>query len=1235
MIQKIGKYQIIERIGRGGMGSVFKAHDPVLERSVALKVISPDIEVTDALRTRFFREAQACARLNHPNIVTVYDLAEVDGHLFIVMELLEGEELRGIISRRKPIALEDKLAIMIQVCDGLAYAHQRGVVHRDVKPGNVFVLHDGSVKIVDFGIARIMNSDSDLTRKGLVMGTLRYMAPEQAQGRADQRSDVFSVGAVFYELLVYRQAFPGDDPMVILEALRSHPPPLLHEVDPAIPAELGKVIAGALTRDPQQRLAELGTMRRELDRIRRRLVDEAERLRTSLEPLLAEARRLHAAVVEQAGRGPALVEPVLPERADVAALRAFEPRLTATIERLRRVLADAAALEPKVARGLELVRDGKVEAAMRELESVLEALPQHERATAALAEARGQLGEERRREQARVDTLRGQVSEARRDAEQVGAVNDAAATWGTAELMVREAEAALEDESHAKGLERFEAALQLYRRAATEAREAGRRRARATVDAARHEVVGAREIAAGLEAPVTAAEPWGSAVAHEARATAAAERLEWTNALEHLAAARRQYEHAAEVARADLRRREREAATDGQERMKQLRQVAEEVEAHEHARAEWRAAESARTAGEAALAQQDHRTAAERFEDARQDLRRAIDESRAAVQTRRRHAAETSRARAAAARQLAEQARASTLAAERWHAAEDKQRQGDFALQRGDFTGAQTLFADAGRAFDDAADIARREQLKVSAPAPMVTRTELPTPGSPTEATRVMPADEATRLAETRLIPGPVPHEAGAPSAPRQGAVGARGAGIVAPRHSRRRSTTIALAAMAIIALVVVGLSVVWAPWRPTPTETAAKAKRGAAEALQQQVVEARQAAEKAGAPQRAAAPFQRAATAEARGDAARKARDWAGAEAGYFEALQSYQEASAEAVARREPETGREADREGVNRHLAAVESAQAAASGARQKAERAERESLASIQDARKAQDADATRRAREEDTRARDDAARKLKADQERAAIEERERARKAEEVAALERKQRADADARREIDRMRRELAPRRDQAVKSEADVLAKDLFESGAAKEKEAEQLANALDVSGARQPYADAGNRYDEARLRAVEVGEQRKQANSERSRMETAKGQASAVPPKPTPEPPSTATPFPPFAGSDAETEIKKVLDQWKRAFETKDLALVQRLRPAMKDEELRRLGETFENARSYQLDLRVETLKIARDEAQARTFKRDVMTARDGQIHQSESTVTVVLRRQGGGWTIADIK
>src|SRR5215468_1413350 len=137
---RFGKYQVLERIGRGGMGTIFKAHDPVLDRLVALKVISTEVEVTDELRARFFREAQACAKLNHPNIVTVYDMGEDDGRLFIVMELLEGQELRRLIARRAPLALEDKLAIVRRICEGLHYAHQRGVVHRDVKPANILLL---------------------------------------------------------------------------------------------------------------------------------------------------------------------------------------------------------------------------------------------------------------------------------------------------------------------------------------------------------------------------------------------------------------------------------------------------------------------------------------------------------------------------------------------------------------------------------------------------------------------------------------------------------------------------------------------------------------------------------------------------------------------------------------------------------------------------------------------------------------------------------------------------------------------------------------------------------------------------------------------------------------------------------------------------------------------------------------------------------------------------------------
>src|SRR5439155_2906395 len=280
MIQTLGKYRVIERIGRGGMGTVLKAHDPVLDRTVALKVISADVDVTDDLRARFFREAQACARLTHPNIVTVYDLADVGGRLFIVMELLEGDELKQVIAQRRPLPLETKLSVMAQVCDGLGYAHQRGVVHRDIKPSNIFILKNGAAKILDFGIARITSgAEAGLTRTGLIMGTLRYMAPEQAQGQADHRSDMFSVGSVFYEFLTYRQAFPGEQPMEILEALRAQEPPQLNEVDPTIPAELAELIARAMQKDPARRFQDLLEMRDGLDALRRQLVEAADELR--------------------------------------------------------------------------------------------------------------------------------------------------------------------------------------------------------------------------------------------------------------------------------------------------------------------------------------------------------------------------------------------------------------------------------------------------------------------------------------------------------------------------------------------------------------------------------------------------------------------------------------------------------------------------------------------------------------------------------------------------------------------------------------------------------------------------------------------------------------------------------------------------------------------------------------------------------------------------------------------
>ena len=268
--EAVGKYRIVHRIGRGGMGLVFKAHDPSLDRLVAIKLVSADLEISDEVRARFFREAFACAQLSHPNIVTIYDMGEDDGRLYIVMEYLEGVELSHLIRRRDALTVEAMVSIMVQVCDGLHYAHGKGIVHRDVKPGNILLLPSGDVKIVDFGIARIA-ATGGLTKSGVLMGTLRYMAPEQMWGRADERSDIFSIGSVFYELLAGRPPFDGDNPMAIMEQIRAAEPVPLAEIDPAIPPEIVAIVEQAMRRDPADRFDDLEQMRTSLEEVQRSL----------------------------------------------------------------------------------------------------------------------------------------------------------------------------------------------------------------------------------------------------------------------------------------------------------------------------------------------------------------------------------------------------------------------------------------------------------------------------------------------------------------------------------------------------------------------------------------------------------------------------------------------------------------------------------------------------------------------------------------------------------------------------------------------------------------------------------------------------------------------------------------------------------------------------------------------------------------------------------------------------
>jgi serine/threonine protein kinase len=344
MFQRIGKYEVIDQIGRGGMGTIFRARDPILERSVALKVIS-DLEVTPELRSRFFREAQACARIAHPNIVIVHDMGEDDGRLFIVMELLDGEELGRVIARHEQLSLPEKLSIVRQLCDGLHFAHQKGVVHRDVKPANILLLRTGRVKIVDFGIAQLAGAATqrDLTRTGMIMGTIRYMAPEQVRGQADRRSDIFSVAAVSYELLSGHPPFSGNDPLQILEQLRTATPPRLTEMDPNLPSDLADVIARGIQKEPSARFADLEQMGRELARIQRDLAAEAERVDASDRP------RSFAPALPVAAPAPPPVAMAPPASASELAVPAGPPQ--PKNERVRASSASGPRRLPRVAIG--------------------------------------------------------------------------------------------------------------------------------------------------------------------------------------------------------------------------------------------------------------------------------------------------------------------------------------------------------------------------------------------------------------------------------------------------------------------------------------------------------------------------------------------------------------------------------------------------------------------------------------------------------------------------------------------------------------------------------------------------------------------------------------------------------------------------------------------------------------------------------------------------------------------
>ena len=259
----IGRYQLLEKLGQGGMGIVYRAVDTLLQRVVAVKVISAAIGEDPEPRERFFREARAAGQLSHKNIITIHDLGEHEGQPYLAMEYLTGQDLAARMGTPPRMSLRRKLEVATEICEGLEYAHTHGVVHRDIKPGNIFITDAGTVKIVDFGLARLMASD--LTRSNMMMGTVNYMAPEQIRGeRVDHRADIFSSGVVLYELLCGRRAFEGDSFATTLYKILEIAPEPLQNIDSALPTEVVHIVDRALAKARDERYQNMGELLRDL-----------------------------------------------------------------------------------------------------------------------------------------------------------------------------------------------------------------------------------------------------------------------------------------------------------------------------------------------------------------------------------------------------------------------------------------------------------------------------------------------------------------------------------------------------------------------------------------------------------------------------------------------------------------------------------------------------------------------------------------------------------------------------------------------------------------------------------------------------------------------------------------------------------------------------------------------------------------------------------------------------------
>jgi serine/threonine protein kinase len=349
-MKNIGKYKILGELGKGGTGVVYRAVDPILEREVAIKKQTVDGLQKEESIQRFFREARLIASLEQRNIVTVFELGQDPDGVYIVMELLRGEDLCARLQSRRHLSLEAKVRVLLEVGRGLAHAHHRGVIHRDVKPRNVFLTEDGEVKLLDFGLAHI--SQSTLTASGQVMGSPHYMSPEQILGkRPDPRSDIFSLGALFYELITGEKPFVAPTlPEVFSRILDAEPEPI-RNIAPAVAEELSQIVSKMMRKRIEERYATVDDLLREVNRFGRHLSQQKSELRQDVENRAQKLRTLLAkgpAAPPQVGESTARLLATV-ERRDLSfmALVGLRDGIDLELWRLERVASSAPANESR------------------------------------------------------------------------------------------------------------------------------------------------------------------------------------------------------------------------------------------------------------------------------------------------------------------------------------------------------------------------------------------------------------------------------------------------------------------------------------------------------------------------------------------------------------------------------------------------------------------------------------------------------------------------------------------------------------------------------------------------------------------------------------------------------------------------------------------------------------------------------------------------------------------------